>query len=224
MKLTVCNGSPRGRKGNTEIMLDHFLAGFESIPGNTSERFHLNRAEDQPAAAEAFGRAEAVLIAMPLYTDAMPGLVMAFFELLKQFQGRPDNPRLGFLVQSGFPEAAHSRHLERYLRGLAERLGCPYMGTLVRGGGEGLRVAPPKRFRKLFALLEEMGLDFGHNGEFDPALLKKLARPERFPAFVTFILKPVMRLGVFNGYWNRMLKKNHAWEKRFDKPYLDQSK
>ena len=63
-------------------MLDHFLAGFESIPGNTSERFYLNRIKDQPAAAAAFRRAEAVLIGMPLYTDAMPGMVMAFFELL----------------------------------------------------------------------------------------------------------------------------------------------
>ena len=220
MKLTVCNGSPRGGKGNTEIMLDHFLAGFESIPGNTSERFHLNRVKDQPAAAAACGRAEAVLIAMPLYTDAMPGLVMAFFELLAQYRGRENNPGLGFLVQSGFPEATHSRYLERYLRGLAERLDCPYLGTLVRGGGEGLRVAPPKRSRKLFSLLEEMGRKFGQSGgPFDPDLLAKLAKPESFPAFVTFILKPVMRLGVFNGYWNRMLKKNHAWGRRFDRPY-----
>ena len=223
MKLTVCNGSPRGKSGNTEIMLDRFLAGFESVPENTSERFHLNRINDQPAAAAAFTDAEAVLIAMPLYTDAMPGLVMAFFELLEQFQGGPDNPRLGFLVQSGFPEAAHSRYLERYLEKLAARLDCPYIGTLVRGGCEGLRVAPAKRNRRLFALLEEIGRDFGRSGRFDPALLKKLAQPERIPGVATTLMKPVMRLGLFNGYWNRMLKKNHAFDRRFARPYSEES-
>jgi len=223
VKLTVCNGSPRGKSGNTEIMLDRFLAGFASIPGNTSERFHLNRIKDQPAAAAAFTDAEAVLIAMPLYTDAMPGLVMAFFELLEQFQGGPDNPRLGFLVQSGFPEAAHSRYLERYLEKLAARLDCPYIGTLVRGGCEGLRVAPAKRNRRLFALLEEIGRDFGRSGRFDPALLKKLAQPERIPGVATTLMKPVMRLGLFNGYWNRMLKKNHAFDRRFARPYSEES-
>jgi len=223
VKLTVCNGSPRGRTGNTEIMLNHLLAGFESIPQNVSERFHLNRVKDHPQAAEAFGRAEAVLIAMPLYTDAMPGLVMAFFELLQQYQGRANNPRLGFLVQSGFPEAAHSRPLERYLEGLAERLGCPYIGTLVRGNCEGLRVAPAKRNRRLFALLDEIGRDFGRSGRFDPALLSRLAGPERFPAVVTTVMKPLLRIGVFNSYWDRMLKKNNAFDQRFARPYREES-
>ena len=28
MKLTVFNGSPRGKKSNTTILLEHFLKGF----------------------------------------------------------------------------------------------------------------------------------------------------------------------------------------------------
>ena len=71
-----------------------------------------------------FGAADAVLLGMPLYTDAMPGLVMAFIEALAPRVGAV-NPPLGFLVQSGFPEALHSRPLERYLEKLARRLGSP---------------------------------------------------------------------------------------------------
>ena len=35
MQLCVFNGSPRGRKGNTSIILESFLQGFETSPGNS---------------------------------------------------------------------------------------------------------------------------------------------------------------------------------------------
>ncbi len=221
MKLTVFNGSPRGKGGNTELMLGRFLSGFASVQGNSSEVFHLQKIKDHPEAAAAFGRAEAVLVGLPLYTDAMPGLVMAFFELLEQYRGRAANPGLGFLVQSGFPEAVHSRALERYLANLADHLACPYLGTMVRGGCEGLRLAPEKRNRRLFSMLEEIGRDFGEKGRFNPALLAGLAGPERFPAAAAAIMKPLFRLNLFNGYWNRMLKANGAYARRFARPYRE---
>ena len=88
---------------------------------------------------QAFAGAECVLLGFPLYTDAMPGMVKHFIEALEPLAGRKDNPSLGFLVQSGFPEGLHSRYVERYLEKLAERLGCPYLGTIVKGNGEGVR-------------------------------------------------------------------------------------
>ena len=221
MKLTVFNGSPRGKSGNTEIMLGRFLAGFESISGNSSEVFHLQRTKDHPAAATAFGQAEAVLIGLPLYLDAMPGLVMAFFELIEKYRGRAANPGLGFLVQSGFPEAVHSRALERYLQNLAERLACPYLGTMVRGGCEGVRMAPEKRNRPLFSSLEDFGRDFGRHGHMDPVLVAGLAGPERLPTVAAGMMKPLLRLGLFKGYWNKMLKGNGAHSMRFARPYRD---
>lgn len=133
---------------------------------------------------------------------------------------RAANRGLGFLVQSGFPEAVHARALESYLEKLAERLACPYLGAMVRGGCEGLRLAPEKRNRRLFALLEEIGRDFGRQGRLDPDLLARLAGPECFPAAAAGIMKPLFRLGLFNGYWNKMLKANGAYARRFARPYL----
>lgn len=49
------------------------------------------------------------------------------------------NPILGFMVQSGFPEALHSRLLQRNLEKLVRRLCASYAGTVVRGGGEALQ-------------------------------------------------------------------------------------
>jgi hypothetical protein len=63
---------------------------------------------------QAFTEAETVLIAHPLYTDAMPVIVKDFIEQLKPFVGRESNPTLGFILQSGFVEAAHSRYVVRY--------------------------------------------------------------------------------------------------------------
>jgi hypothetical protein len=221
MKLTVFNGSPRGKSGNTEIMLGRFLTGFESISGNSSEVFHLQRVEDHPAAAEAFGRAEAVLVGLPLYLDAMPGVVMAFFERLEQYRGRAANPGLGFLVQSGYFEAVHSRALERYLEHLAEHLACPYLGTMVRGGCEMLHRTPEKRNRRLFSRLEEIGRDFGRQSRLDPVLLAKLAGLERFSAVQAFFMKQLFRLGDFNGLWKPMFKAHGTYSKRHARPYQE---
>ena len=81
----------------------------------------------------------------------------------------PNNPPIGFLVQSGFPEGAHSRFVERYLEKLAARLGSPYLGTIVRGGGEGTRLMPDKMNRKLFDALQALGRGFAVQGRLDPA-------------------------------------------------------
>jgi multimeric flavodoxin WrbA len=44
--LTVFNGSPRGSKGNTPLMLNQFGEGFASIAGHTWEIHNLNRLND----------------------------------------------------------------------------------------------------------------------------------------------------------------------------------
>jgi len=119
--LTVFNGSPRGRKGNTPILLQQVINGYTADGKRTTELHHLAYRMERPDHLEAFANAEAVLLGFPLYTDAMPGIVKSFIEALAPFCGRKNNPPLGFLVQSGFPESAHSRHLERYLEKLTAR-------------------------------------------------------------------------------------------------------
>ncbi len=45
-RLTVFNGSPRGRKGNTPILLEHFLKGFTAGGERSYELYHLNHLRD----------------------------------------------------------------------------------------------------------------------------------------------------------------------------------
>ena len=166
-RLTVFNGSPRGRKGNTPIMLEHFLTGFTSIDGRTYDLYHLNRLKEADRFQHAFAEAEGVLLGFPLYTDSMPGLVKGFIETLAPFLSRAGNPPIGFLVQSGFPEAAHSRHVEKYLEKLAHRLGSPYLGTIVKGNGEGFADHAGENDARSVSDLFRIGQTFGETGRFD---------------------------------------------------------
>lgn len=219
-RLTVFNGSPRGRKGNTPIMLDQFTQGFcASGQERSAEVYHLNHLNDLERHTEAFGEAECVLLGFPLYTDAMPGIVKDFIERLEPYRGRTGNPPIGFLVQSGFPESAHSRHVERYLEKLAHRLGSLYLGTMVKGGGEGVRMMPENMNCKLFDTLQGLGRTFGDTGSLDPALLRTLAGTERYPAYLAPVFKIFVRLPVASFYWDMLLKQNGAYERRFARPY-----
>jgi len=215
MKLTVFNGSPRGKGSNTKILMEHFINGFMTTDGNTYELAYLNRVKDSDNFIKLFGEAEQVLLAFPLYWDAMPAIVKTFIESLEPLCGKEGNPDIGFIVQGGFPEAIHSRYVERYLEKLAVRLGCRYKGTVIRGGVEGIRAQPAWMTRKLFKSFYELGKSFGETGEFDEQMVLKLTQGERLTKFQFWVFK------LFgHNYWNPQLKENNAFEKRFDKPYI----
>jgi len=172
---------------------------------------------------EAFAGADVVLLGMPLYTDAMPALVKAYIEALaprvEAARAGSANPTLAFLVQGGFPEAAHSRPLERYLEKLALRLGSHYSSTIVRGGGESLQSMPEQANSKLWARLQTLGEQLARDGRFGAAELKAVAGTERFSRFAAMIASLACRIPFFQFYWNGMLKKNGVWERRFAAPY-----
>lgn len=217
--LTLFNGSPRGRKGNTPIMLTRFGEGFASAPDRDYELLQLNRLNDLEEQVQAFQEADCVWLGFPLYTDAMPALVKRFIEALEPFKGHLDNPPIGFLVQSGFPEALHSRYVERYLEKLVSRLGSPYLGTIVKGGGEGVRMMPDGANRKLFGDLQGLGAGLAQEGALDPELLARVAGLERYPGWMVPVMKALVKVPVYSWYWNSQLKKNGVFEERFAQPY-----
>jgi FMN-dependent NADH-azoreductase len=217
--LLLLNASPRGTRSNSMRMLTHLAEGWESAGGDAPTVLHLARRADFERAVDEFATAGTVMLGMPLYTDSMPGLVMEFFEALEPRIGADDNPTLGFLVQSGFAEALHSRGLERYLGKLAVRMGAPYAGTIVRGGGESLQVMPDEALTKLFAQLYQAGVELAGEGRFDPQTLAAIARTERFSAAVAAVFSVAFKVPITQFYWSGQLKKNGAWDERFNAPY-----
>jgi multimeric flavodoxin WrbA len=214
-RLTFFNGSPRGRRGNTPLMLEQIARGFD----RQVETHHLVRMKETERMVQAFVDAECVILGFPLYTDAMPGVTKRFIEALEPLAARGSNPPLGFLVQSGFPEGLHSRYVERYLEKLAARLGSPYLGTIVKGNGEGVRTAPQEAMNGLFQDLQSLGAGLAQNGRLDSDTLAHMAVPERFPAYLGPVFKIFLRLPTAHSYFDDMLRQNGAFEKRFARPF-----
>ncbi|HEX2951781.1 MAG TPA: flavodoxin family protein, partial [Armatimonadota bacterium] len=103
MKILVVNGSPRGAHGNTEILVQDFLAGAHEA-GAESEVIYLKNKkieyctgclscwlktpgvcihhDDMPAILEQIKTADVIVHASPLYFFTMPALMKAFTDRL----------------------------------------------------------------------------------------------------------------------------------------------
>lgn len=216
MRLSIINGSPRGVSSNTGKLLESFTKGFLETEGNSFEIFHsIKDRPDFAAEKEMFLGAERLLIAFPLYVDAMPGSVKELIESLEPLKGKNPSLKLMFMTQCGFPETHHTRFVERYCEKLARRLGCLYSGSICKGGCEGLTVQPPVLVEKVFRKFYELGKIYGETGELDTVTLAKLAHPENL---TPENLKQVIPM-VNNFLWDGLIKKNNALDKSFDKPY-----
>lgn len=215
MQLTFINGSPRGKKSNTTRLMDHFIRGFLETNGNTSETMYLTQHKhDLPTIRKTFADGQNVIIGFPLYVDAMPGSVKEFLEALASLEGEKGNPALGFVIQCGFPETSHNHFVARYCEKFCRRLGCSSLGSILKGGCEGLNVQPNFLTDKYYALFYMLGLEFGKTGKFDPTLLEKLARPEHLKAENMAQVIPFINQGL----WDVQLEANGVLEKSFDQP------
>jgi multimeric flavodoxin WrbA len=219
--LVLLNGSPRGERSNSMKMLSRVAEGWQRGGGQAPEVLHLAHRTGFDRAVNAFAEADTLVLGMPLYTDAMPALVKSYIEALQPRTAAAEgtNPALGFLVQSGFPEASHSRPLERYLQKLARRFGSRYVGTIVHGGGEALQMMPDRANEKLWARLRTLGEQLAREGRFGETELRAVAGVERMSALTLALARLAVHLPIANFYWNGMLKKNGEWKRRFAAPY-----
>ena len=101
MKLVIFNGSPRKKRGNTAMLIESFLVGYRHNPTNSFEVYDIQTITDESNVQDIFLSTEYVLLAFPLFTDAMPGRVKQFIELLRPISqhSREANPTLLFLVR-----------------------------------------------------------------------------------------------------------------------------
>jgi hypothetical protein len=218
MKLLALNASPRGASSNSAKIIDWMLgAGPDAV-----ERVDLAPKKDFKAVAEAIARADRILVAFPLYTDSVPGIFKALIEELGALpRERLKGKEAAFVVHSGFSEAIHSEGSALYMERLCGRLGWRFLGAAIKGGSEGFRLMPDKMTEKTRRLFASLGADFLAGRPFDAAVLEKLAGRRRFGLMGRLAMRAMAFTGLGNMYWNWMLKKHGAWERRFDRPYAD---
>lgn len=217
MQLAIFNGSPRKTKSNSTILIQKFLNGYNNYDPTDIHVHYLADTPKNTEHIEKFIEADTVIIIFPLYTDAMPGQVKYFLETIENIDS--SGKSIGFIVQSGFPEAYHSIFIERYLQKISKTMGWNYLGTIIKGGVEGIQIMPPSMTQKLFLNFEKLGFYFASTGEFDPAILKKLREPYRMSFIRLLFFRMVIITGLGNFYWNSKLKENNAYNQRFAQPY-----
>ena len=218
MQLSIFNGSPRFKNSNSKILIDHFLTGMGASYPESIEVQYLAEIKKTPQHVEAFEKADTIIMVMPLYTDSMPGIVKHFIERIA-VKKYGFEKRIGFIVQSGFPESNHSLNLERYLKKMANRMECNYIGTVIKGGVEGIQIMPPFMTVKLYAYFQELGKEFVMTGKFNELIVRKLRKPIQLSWLSRCFFQIGSITGLANFYWNSNLKKNGAYARRFAKPY-----
>ena len=84
---------------------------------------------------------------------------------------------------------------------LARRLGCPYLGTIIRSGAETTSQVLPGVMAKAIKLwmksgMRALGKGFGRTGRLDPVLVGRLAFPENLPAWAVSFFRIYSRIGI----------------------------
>ncbi|MDX2413962.1 MAG: NAD(P)H-dependent oxidoreductase [Bacteroidales bacterium] len=219
MKPVIINGSPRNKKSNSGILIGKFIEGYMTSGSEAPDLFYLADPNQRNRAIDAFNTSNTIIIIFPLYTDCMPGIVKEFFENISP--AIPDkNKRIGFIVQSGFPEAKQSECIERYLKKFTvKRLRSEYLGTIIKGGVEGIQIMPGNMTRNLFSSFKELGANFARTGTFSEEIKARLGTPYKLSRTRIILFRLFKLTGLTNFYWNSRLKKNKAFQKRFDTPY-----
>ncbi len=214
MSLMVFNGSPRGEKSNSNIISSWFVKGFES-----HEKVFLSKVKQHSDFINKAKDFDKFLFVMPLYVDGMPGQVKYFFELMNENKDVFKGKEISFILHSGFSEAVHSKNLEKYFVRLSTILEMNYYGTLIIPGSEGFRLMPEKMTAKKAEMVSKIGRDWSTDTDFDVAVKNKLQGPlvKSKPQLLFF--KVLSAIGLTNMYWNSQLKKNGAYDIRFDAPY-----
>jgi NAD(P)H-dependent FMN reductase len=221
VKRLLLNGSPRGKDANSRRILEWIAQGLEKAGIAQLPIVDLAPDPTRAVSVQAFLDADEVVFAFPLYTDSMPGMVKAFLEAVALAdRARLRGKRIAFVIQSGFPEGIHTEALGSYLARVCERLTFVHLGTLRKGGVEGIRMMPPKAVDKIQVSFVHAGQELGAKGNFSPELIRTMAEPRTFGWKGRALIRLLGGLGLLNFYWNRMLKRHGAYERRFDAPYL----
>ena len=214
MSTIILNGSPKGnsKNSNSQIFAEEFVRNMK----NPCEIKCIAKANPEELAQYVKGF-DNIIIILPLYIHAMPGIVMKFIEKLEP--ATTEGNHMGFIIQAGFMETAQERFVERYFADLAKQLNYNYLGTVSKGEAAAIYMYP-KMFKKVLKLVADLGTAYEETHAFDREIVKKLGKPYEISKSMMLLLNLVSKVGLANIGWHRELKKNDAMDKRLDRPFL----
>lgn len=202
MHVVIINGSPRVQKySNTEKIITAFAKGL-SEKESTYETYVISNRKTWDSIRDAYIKNDEILIALPLYVECVPGLLLEFLETLPK---KDEHTRLSFLLQSGFAEGCQLRCGEAFLEKLPKYLGVQYGGCLVKGDNFGIRMLGEEKQIQVTKPYQAMGKLFAEGGGFLCEEAKKFTGPEYFP----FPIRLMMGL-IFKTFGKKIFQKAAA--------------
>lgn len=212
MKTLIINGSPKGGQGNTEAFIRQFLLG-------AGQNYPVHYAAKEPASelAQTVGAFDTLLIFMPLYVHAMPGIMMKLFE---QMPTAKAGQKIGFVIQAGFIEQAQTRFLVRYLNAFTTRLGYENLGVVTRGDAAATTMMPTFMTRKLFKLLQKLGAHYAQHNQFDNDTIVLLAGVYNIPPHKARLYEFFNHTGINHVFWHKFWRDNGVYEQGLDRPFI----
>ena len=175
MHVMIINGSPRVEKySNTDKIINAFTAGLAEA-GATFEKHAISRKKSWDEIRKAYACNTEIIIALPLYVENIPGLLLEFLDILPV---KDKGTRVSFILQGGFAEASQLECGKTFLNKLPDYLGVSYGGTLIRGDNFGIRVVKENDVEKITKPYKEMGESFARNNGFLPEKVKDFAGPD----------------------------------------------
>ena len=200
-RVLIFNGSPRVKKNsNTNKIIDAFGEGLRQA-GTCYDVYSLSNRSEWDATREAFMTSDNIIIAVPLFVECLPSLLLEFLNTFPTERKQP--AQLSFILHGGFDEGHQLRLGEKFLQSLPAQLGCSCGGVLVKGGSFLLRNREnsyiKKMTDKMLASYMTMGLSFAQNGNFMTPEAQKFTGPEK---------NPWIGLLLFNLIFKRIVKKN----------------
>lgn len=214
MNTIILNGSPKGNSANSNSRI--FAEKFISNMKNPCEIKCIANS-DPKELAQYVKSFDTIIIILPLYIHAMPGIVMKFIEKLEPAEA--EGKYIGFIIQAGFIETAQERFVERYFADLAQQLNYNYLGTVSKGEAAGIYMYP-QMFKKVLKLVADLGTAYEETHAFDKEIVKRLGKPYELTKFQLGLLNVVSKLGLDNVGWHKFLRANNALDKRLDRPFL----
>ncbi len=215
MHVLIINGSPRVKKySNTDKILDSFTSGMKET-GAGFTQYEVSDRKQWDEIRKKFSENKNILIALPLFVECIPGLLMEFLESLEP---KNDGTKLAFILQSGFAEGVQLRCGEEFLKMLSERLGCEYCGTLIKGNNFSIRLFDGEQRDNMTAPYIEMGREYAQNGDMFSDKCRRFTGPEVFPFYVRILLGALM--ATFGRIGFNRFAKDWGCTKRLDfRPY-----
>ncbi|MEX1377997.1 MAG: hypothetical protein AB1Z23_11080 [Eubacteriales bacterium] len=215
MKLIIYNGSPRKKTSNSDVLSNMLINAMEGKA--ETAKYYLASTQSHDEIIK--DTADAYFIVFPLYADATPYGVKAFFEKMEENKKAYENKPIYFFIHSGFPEGKQSRLLERYLKYFCRIIGAECKSVCIMGSSEMTRDAKEtsKKYIKIKSNMDILAQDILESRPFDETAIKYFNNMEIMPKSALKLIKVFPRLMDIG--FNMMLKGNNAFDKRYDKPY-----